>query len=67
MDELEDVGRETGLGEVGEETFAEDRRLRGWAEEDGVSSEEGGDEGVNSDEVGELMSLVMLNIAMRGG
>lgn len=54
VDELEDVGRETGLGEVGEEAFAEDGGLRGRAEEDSVSGEEGGDEGVDGDEVGKL-------------
>lgn len=54
MDELKDIGRETGLGEVGEKAFAEDGGLRGRAEEDSVSGEEGGDEGVDGDEVREL-------------
>lgn len=37
VDELEQVCRETGLREEGEEAFADEGCLRGWPEQNGVS------------------------------
>jgi hypothetical protein len=39
VDELEDVAREAGLGEVCKETFADEGRLRGGTEDDCVSAQ----------------------------
>lgn len=60
VDELEDLGREARLGEVGEEPFADEGRLRGGTEDDCVSGQEGWDERVDRDEVGVLCLLDML-------
>jgi hypothetical protein len=57
VDELEGVGGKTGLGEVGEEAFADEGRLRGGTEDDCISGQEGWDERVDRDEVGILRLL----------
>lgn len=54
VDELEEGLRDAGLREERAEALADERGLGGGSEEDGVSGQEGGDDGADGDEVGVL-------------
>lgn len=52
VEELGDAMGKTGLGEEGDDVFGDGGGLGRGFENDGVTGEEGGDEGVDEDEVG---------------
>ena len=54
MNQLQDVSGEASLLEIGDNAFPDERRLRRGTEDNRVSCQERGDQGVDSDQVGVL-------------
>ena len=54
MKHLQNIGWETGGGPSGEDAFGGCGCLRSGLEEDGIAAEDGGEDGVDGGEVGEV-------------